>query len=120
MANLLSYNTASASTENMALLANATLILGPMQTTQDTEVVGCVIADQIGTLYIDQSFDAENWDVTTPIAVAATANISGAVDYTAGAGQFFSQIDIVAPYLQARYVNGSTTQSVLRIFVSTL
>jgi len=77
-------------------------------TSEDTldrfsRITGSVFADQPGTLYIEQSPDNSNWDVSESIAVDA------------GAGQGFSK-ELVARYVRVRYVNGATAQSTFRLY----
>ncbi len=54
-----------------------------------------------GTLYIDQSTDGTNWDLTDSVAVVAATGIrlTGAV---------------ALPWCRLRYVNGAGTQGVFR------
>ena len=66
--------------------------------------MGTVYADVDGTLKIQQSPDGTNWDVETSISV------------TGGEGKGFS-VEIVAPYMRVVYENGSTAQSVFRLYV---
>ena len=67
-------------------------------------ICGSVYADQAGTLYVEQSPDNSNWDVVD------TFTVSG------GSGVKFS-VEKVAPYARVRYVNGSTDQTVFRLYV---
>lgn len=117
----LSYNTTDPSTTDQFVLANATLIVGPIQTGQDTVAGGFAISDEPGTLYIDQSIDGENWDVTASVDVGGTSGLVNTSSYnTAGGGTQFEDIAIVAPYLRVRYVNGNTSNNVLRFTVATV
>jgi len=65
-------------------------------------ITGLVFADPGGTLYVEQSADGTNWDLSEDVAVAA------------GDGQGFSKA-IVAPFIRLRYVNGGTNQTAFRI-----
>lgn len=65
-------------------------------------VVGMVFADQIGDIYIEQSMDNVNWDISTTYAV------------TASDGKGFKE-EIFAPYVRVRYVNGATPQTAFRL-----
>jgi len=67
-------------------------------------IVGSVFADQIGTLYIQQSPDGTNWDVVDSYSISASKGIG------------FS-IEKVLPYAQVYYVNGSTAQTTFRLYV---
>lgn len=66
---------------------------------------GSVYADQAGTLYIEQSFDGTNWDISSSVAISA------------GVGESF-EISINAPYGRVRYVNGATAQTVFRLYTA--
>lgn len=74
-----------------------------MQAGREDFVVGMVFADQAGTLFIEQSMDNTNWDISTSYAV------------TASDGKGFKE-DIFAPYIRVRYVNGATPQTAFRLF----
>ena len=63
-----------------------------------------VFADQAGTLYIEQSPDNTNWDVSESISVSANAGVAVARE-------------IAARYCRVRYVNSATTQTVFRLYV---
>jgi hypothetical protein len=65
-------------------------------------VVGMVFADQAGDIYIEQSMDGTNWDLSTTYAV------------TANNGKGFKE-DVFAPYVRVRYVNGATPQTAFRL-----
>lgn len=68
---------------------------GAMLRNHADHIQGSVFAgDEDGTLYIEQSLDGENWDVSTSYAV------------TADDGSGFNET-LVAPYWRVRYVNGS-------------
>lgn len=70
---------------------------------QDDNVVGVVKTDQAGTLYVEQSKDATNWDLSESTAVSANT------------GTKFS-FAVVAPYIRVRFVNTSVTaQTFLRL-----
>jgi len=70
------------------------------------KIVGTVYADQAGTLYIEQGADGTNYDSVSSFSV--------------GAGQSFGfMVDVVAPHVRVRYVNGATAQSAFRLFVFT-
>lgn len=65
-------------------------------------IVGSVISDQAGTIYIEQSADGTNWDISTSYDV-------GADD-----GKGFKE-DALLPYARIRYVNGGTDQGTFRL-----
>jgi|SRR5579875_336060 len=70
-------------------------------------LIGTVIGDQAGTLYVQQSPDGNNWDVQSVFNVAANA--------ATGAGVGFS-VEVVAPYARLYYQNGPTAQTVFRLY----
>lgn len=69
-------------------------------------VQGTVFADQGGSLYIEQSPDGTNWDVSAEYTIAASD------------GKGFSE-NLVAPFWRIRFVNGSTPQTTFRITATT-
>lgn len=69
------------------------------------KIVGSVIADQVGTLYVEQSQDNVNWDMRSSYPVAADVMIG-----------FISPV--LAPYGRVRYVNGGTTQTKFRLYTN--
>lgn len=66
-------------------------------------ITGSVFADQAGTIFIEQSGDQTNWDISTSYAISAN-NGSGIEE------------DVLLPWVRIRYVNGSTDQTIFRIF----
>lgn len=66
-------------------------------------ISGMVYSDQTGDIFIEQSGDGENWDISTT--------------YTIGAddGKGFSE-PLYGPFVRIRYVNGSTDQTAFRLF----
>lgn len=68
-----------------------------------TTITGTVFADHTGTLLVEQSFDGTHWDESTSFSVAANV------------GQGWS-VAVVAPYAQLIYNNGSTPQTVFRLY----
>jgi hypothetical protein len=68
------------------------------------KLVGTVYADQPGTLSIQQSWDGSNWDEQSTISISANS------------GQGF-EIDVIAPFGRVVYTNGSTAQTVFRLYV---
>lgn len=111
MAKFERYNTTDPTTGQPALGGGASLA-SPLllNVQQEGALVGTVISDQTGTLYVDQSFDYNwqtgtgDWDYTATYAV------------TAGVGVKISE-SVIAPSMRIRYTNGATPQSYLRIFV---
>ncbi len=65
-------------------------------------LVGSVYADQAGTLYIEQSQDGANWDISQSIAV--TASTPAGFTY-----------EVLAPKCRMRYVNGAAAQGTFRL-----
>ena len=68
-------------------------------------LVGSVFSDQAGTLYIEQSQDGNNWDISESVAVVA--NTAAAFTY-----------EVLAPYGRMRYVNGNVAQVVFRLYMN--
>lgn len=85
------------------LNANDTVTLGPTLSDRADRIVGSAFSDQAGTLYIEQSFDGTNWDISTSITI------------TASDGKGFSE-ELVAPNIRLRYTNGGTNQGEFRLF----
>lgn len=83
--------------------ANGTYTSDVKLTDRADSISGMVFADQGGTIYIEQSYDGQNWDISTDYAV------------TASDGKGFSE-SLLAPYVRIRYVNGGTAQGAFRIF----
>lgn len=65
-------------------------------------VVGMIYADQAGEIFIEQSMDGTNWDLSTNYGILA------------GDGKGFKE-DVFGPYVRVRYVNGATPQTVFRL-----
>lgn len=77
-----------------------------MRERHDT-VMGSAFADQNGTLYIEQSSDGTNWDVSSPFEI------------TANDGKGFEE-NLVLPYWRIRFKNtASSDQTIFRISVVT-
>jgi len=87
-----------------ALAANASWASPSIDMLNHSKLYITVFADQAGTLYIDQSADNSNWDVSESIAVAANA------------GQAIVR-EIAARYCRVRYVNGATAQTAFRLYI---
>jgi hypothetical protein len=83
-------------------LGNAGVVALNMQAGREDWVVGMVFADQAGTLYIEQSMDNANWDVSTSYPVVAND------------GKGFKE-EVYGPYVRVRYVNGATPQTAFRL-----
>lgn len=94
------------------LTGSATWTSQPRMSLRKPSITGTVFADQAGTVYVDQSFDANaenpatagtaNWDTSTSTAV------------TASTGTSFN-VTVVAPYWRIRYVNGAAAQATFRL-----
>lgn len=89
-------------TSSSALGANGTYTSQALITDRADKISGSVFADQAGTLYIEQSNNGTNWDISTSYPVAAND------------GKGFSE-DLLLPYVRVRYVNGGTAQGTFRI-----
>ncbi|MEM4846445.1 MAG: hypothetical protein QW794_01640 [Thermosphaera sp.] len=87
-----------------ALAANASWSSGPIDMLNHSKLYVTVFADQAGTLYIDQSPDGSNWDVTESISVSANTGVAVVRE-------------IAGRYARVRYVNGATAQTVFRLYV---
>lgn len=83
--------------------ANGTITVGPIQTDTAQNIAGSVFSDKAGTLFIEQTFDGINFDISVSQAVAANTPAS------------FSQA-IIAPVVQLRYVNGGVAQTAFRLY----
>lgn len=85
------------------LAGAGTITLGPSNTDRADNVSGVVFANQAGNIFIEQSGDNTNWDISTTYpVVASTAKI-------------FSE-PLYLPYVRIRYVNGATPQTAFRLF----
>lgn len=88
-----------------SLAANGTWT-GPARYSERFDsVAGSVFASHTGTLYIEQSSDGQNWDISASTAVAANT----------GAG--FSET-LRLPFWRLRFVNGATAQTSFRVSAS--
>lgn len=65
-------------------------------------ISGAVFSDQPGTIFIEQSGDGTNWDISSNYPV------------TANNGSGFSE-SLLLPYVRLRYVNGANAQGTFRI-----
>lgn len=81
----------------------ATWISRSLYTNTDDSLTGSVFADQAGTLYIEQSADGTNWDVSTSYAIVAST------------GRGFQEV-ILLPIIRVRYTNGATPQTTFRLY----
>jgi len=86
------------------LTANASWTSASIDMLNYTKLYVTVFANQAGTLYIEQSPDGTNWDVTESISVSA--NVGEAVVR-----------EIAARYCRVRYVNGAAAQTVFRLYI---
>lgn len=84
------------------LAGNGTVILGPVQTDLADRITGIAWADVAGTVFIEQSINNTNFDLSTSIPV--TANTGVAIS-----------VELVAPYVRVRYVNGAGAQTAFRL-----
>lgn len=86
-----------------ALGGNATYNSGAKGADRADRITGSVFADQAGTVYIEQSANGTNWDISTDYAV------------TASDGKGFSE-EVLLPYVRIRYTNGGTPQGAFRLY----
>jgi|GEM_PF-2354872 len=70
-------------------------------------LIGTVISDQSGVLYVQQSPDGTNWDVQSSFSVPANDATGAGVGYS---------VEVVAPYGRLYYENGATGQTVFRLY----
>lgn len=85
-----------------ALTGGATFTGQSRVASRDDSIVGTVFADQAGTLFVEQSNDGTNWDVSSSYAVAAND------------GKGFSEA-LVAAFWRLRYTNGGSAQATFRL-----
>jgi hypothetical protein len=83
--------------------ANATYTSGTLVTDRADNISGSVFADQTGTIFIEQSHDGQNWDISTEYPISASD------------GKGFSEA-LYAPYVRIRYVNGAAAQGAFRLY----
>lgn len=77
---------------------------GPKLADRTDRIVGMVYASESGVVYIEQSFDQANWDVSKTISVSADDGLG------------FSE-EITAPYLRIRFENNSgSNQDEFRLY----
>lgn len=81
--------------------ANDQVVLDLFANREDN-IVGSVYADQPGTIFIEQSADGQNWDISSEYTIAA--------DDGKGFGE-----SVVFSHARVRYVNGPTDQGVFRL-----
>jgi hypothetical protein len=84
--------------------ADATFTSSSFETAGYGKIVGSVFADQPGTLHVDQSNDETNWDSRSTFSISANT-ATGFV------------VDVVGNYARIVYENGSTAQTVFRLYV---
>lgn len=85
------------------LTASSTFISVSRQTDRADTINGSAFADVAGTLYVEQSGDGVNWDVSQSFAVAANTGVP-------------FKVDVYLPFFRLRYVNGATAQGTFRLF----
>ena len=86
-----------------ALAANASWTSTSEEILNFGRITGTVIANVAGTLYVEQSPDNTNWDVSDSWSVSA------------GVGLGFS-VELVGRYVRMRLVNGTAAQTTLRCY----
>ena len=88
-----------------ALGADASVTSGRIRTVYAEKVLGTVYADVDGTLYIEWSSDGgNNWDGQDTISVTGGTPTS-------------INVDVKAPDMRVRYVNGAAAQTEFRLYV---
>jgi len=87
-----------------ALAANASWTSASIDMLNYSKLYVTVFADQAGTLYIEQSPNNINWDVSESISVSANAGVAVIRE-------------IAARYCRVRYVNGAAAQTVFRLYI---
>jgi hypothetical protein len=85
-----------------APLGNAGTVTLDLGAGREDWVVGMVFADQPGNIFIEQSMNNVNWDLSTTYAVSAND------------GKGFKE-EVFAPFVRVRYVNGATPQGAFRM-----
>jgi hypothetical protein len=85
------------------LAANATYTSNVMVADRADNISGMVFADQAGTIFVEQSADGVNWDISTDYPIPAND------------GKGFSE-PLYGPYVRIRYVNGGTAQGAFRLY----
>jgi len=85
------------------LLANAEWVSAAFPVPGLTQINGSVVADQPGTLYIEQSEDRVNWDISTYYEIIPND----------GKGFHFKTL---LTYMRVRYVNGAIPQNAFRLY----
>ena len=85
------------------LAGGATYTSGIMVGDGYRRITGSVTANVAGTLYVEQSPNGINWDVSDAIAVAAGATLGFCVE-------------VCCPSLRIRYVNGGAAQATFRLY----
>ena len=87
--------------------ASGEVIVGPIQAGLHDRVGGSVFSDQPGTLYIEQSGDNVNWDISSDYPVVANN------------GTGFSE-EVILAYVRIRFENtGASDTTVFRLFART-
>ena len=88
----------------VALGGSATYTGAAVDSSPYSRLVGIVFADRAGTLNVDQSQDGVNWDYTSPFSIAISSGLA------------FS-VEVVAPFVRMRIVNGTVAQAILRAYL---
>lgn len=69
-------------------------------------VMGAVFANKAGELFVEQSADGTNWDVSEKLSVEASKTKS-------------INVTLILPYWRLRFVNGTEANTVFRISANT-
>lgn len=82
---------------------NTTYTSGAINADRIDSLTGYVRTDQAGNIYIEQTFDGTNWDISDTYPVVA------------GTSKTFT-ISLLAPLVRIRYVNSGSTQTYFRLY----
>jgi len=102
-------NDQSALLVNTATPINATLTYTSAQVSTQGygRIVGTLLADVAGTLYVDQSNDGVNYDSISSFT------------YPGGSLAYAFSVEVVAPYFRIRYTDGAVNQATFRLMART-
>lgn len=95
---------------------NAVYTGRPRMSNRDDNVVGFVVANQTGTLHIQQSYDPLAADILT--AGSANWDVDKTVSVLVNTPVVINEV-LVAPYWRLTYTNGATPQTVFRLHART-
>jgi len=84
------------------LLATASFVGSVFDTSNFKRIIGSCFSDQDGSVFIEQSYDGTDWDISSSYAYSANEKLG--ID-----------ISVVATYARARFVNGAVDQTIFRM-----